>query len=84
MYVMTHINKMVTISLEQEQFLKETGFKPSKLLQQAINSLMESTNEGDLKELIRSKQSKINFLLETVNKQRDFIERNNLITEYMK
>lgn len=84
MYVMSHINKMVTISLEQEQFLRETGFKASKLLQQAINSLMESTNEGDLKELIRSKQSKINFLLETVNKQRDFIERNNLITEYMK
>jgi len=81
---MASVMKTLTISEEQERFLKETGFSASKLLQQAINSLMESTNEGDLKQLIQHKQNKITSLIETIAKQRDFIENQGLLTEYLK
>ena len=74
----------VTIPPHQKKFLEETGFKPSKILQQAINSLMESTNNFDLKQLIQHKQNKINLLLETVNKQREFLEKQGLLEEFIK
>lgn len=74
----------VSISNEQAQFLRETGFSASKLLQQAINSLMETTNEGDLKQLLNHKQNKIASLLETVTNQRDFMEKQGLLNEYLK
>jgi hypothetical protein len=75
---------MTTISTEQEQFLKETGFSASKILQQGINSLMEATSEGDLKQLLEHKDNKIRTIVETMNKQRDFIEKQGLMLEFLK
>jgi hypothetical protein len=75
---------LVSISQKQAQFLKETGFKPSRLLQQAIEELMNATNPGDLKDILRFQKQKINILTETMLKQKAFIEQKGLLQEYIK
>lgn len=74
----------VTISNKQAQFLKETGFKPSRILQQAIEELMGTSNDGDLKSILKYQKEKVKQLLETVQKQKAFIEQKNLLEEYIK
>lgn len=75
---------LVTISTKQKEFLRQSGFKPSRLLQQAIDELMNTTNDGDLKTILRFQKEKVKLLTETVNKQRDLLEKNGLLGEYIK
>lgn len=73
----------VTISLKQFQFLKETRLKPSKLLQQAIDELMFNTSADDIKGVIRFQKERSQQLLNVVLKQKNFIEKNGLLTKYL-
>jgi len=73
----------VTISLKQYQFIKETKMSPSKLLQQAIEELMFNTSANDIKGIIRFQKEKAQQLLNTVLQQKEFIEKNGLLTKYL-
>jgi len=70
----------VSISTEQQMFLNEMGLSPSALLQKAIDECIESYKVTA--EELKKQQHKINFLMETINKQRDFIEAKGLMNEF--
>ena len=71
----------VSLGKEHKDFIDEMGISPSELLQRSINDLIESSkiSQKQVQELTR----KINFLQETINKQRDFIESNGLMDKFL-
>ena len=70
----------VSITSEQAEFLQEMDLSPSKLLQSRIDEILES-NKVNVRQ-IQEKERKISFLMETINKQRDFIEAKGLMNEF--
>lgn len=70
----------VSITSEQAEFLQEMDLSPSKLLQSRIDEILES-NKVNVRQ-IQEKERKIAFLMETINKQRDFIEAKGLMNEF--
>jgi len=70
----------VSITSEQASFIEEMDLSPSKLLQARIDEIQES-NKVNVKQ-IQDRERKIAFLMETINKQRDFIEAKGLMNEF--
>jgi hypothetical protein len=70
----------VSLSNDQITFIDEMGLSPSKLLQSKIEETIE--NYKVTAEELKKQQHKINFLMETINKQRDFIEAKGLMNEF--
>jgi hypothetical protein len=76
--------KQLTISIPEYQalFLDENpDFSPSKLLQSKLNELMETSK--DWTEQIKAANAKTLRVIETLNKQRDFIEAKGLMDEFI-
>lgn len=78
-------SKILNISIppEQARFLEEnTDFSPSKLIQSKINELMETSR--DWTEQLKHEKDKSERILQTLNRQIDFITSKNLMEEFMK
>ena len=78
-------SKILTISIPQEQarFLEENDdFSASKLLQSKINELMETSK--DWTEQLRTEKEKTARIIETLNRQIDFINSKDLMEEFAK
>jgi hypothetical protein len=72
----------VSIKPEHKKFLAQTRFSASKLLQQAINELMNDYNNVDLKGLIDIQKKRNAALMETIAKMNDFLNQNSLLDAY--
>lgn len=73
--------KSVSISNEQAQFCDDMDLSCSKLLQDAIETAKENFRISD--KFVQELQRKISFLQNTIDKQRNFIEDNNLMEQFM-
>lgn len=71
----------VSLSKEQKEFIDEMAISPSELLQRSINDLVESSKVSQ--KAVQEAQRKIQFLQETINKQRDFIETQGLMDKFL-
>lgn len=71
-----------SVTKEQKKFIDETTFKPSKILQQAINALMEDYHKTDLKGLLDIQKKRTAGISQTLNKMRDFIEQKGLMDDF--
>lgn len=74
-----------TISIEQrhEQFLKENPqLKPSKIMQQAIEALMNDYNQTDLSGLLQIQKSRNAQLMETITRMNRFLEKRELLESF--
>lgn len=72
----------VSITQEQSNFLQEMDLSPSKMLQGAIDTAIESAKVSSKQ--VNELNRRIGFLQETINKQRLFIESKNLMEEFLK
>lgn len=78
--------KILNISINEQQkaFLDENPtLKPSKIIQQAINTLMMSFNKGDLQELIKHERDKVKNIMGTIQKYIDFVNSKGLMEEFL-
>lgn len=71
-----------SVTKEQKKFLEESRFKPSKILQQAINALMETYDRTDVKGLFDIQKKRMAGMAETMNRMREFIEKNGQMEEF--
>ena len=73
----------ISIPAEQARFLEEnTDFSPSKLIQSKINELMETSR--DWTEQLKHEKDKSERILQTLNRQIDFITSKGLMDEFFK
>jgi len=75
--------KMLSVTIPEEQavFISENEISPSKILQAKIEEIRETSkiSQGFITEL----QRKISFLSATIEKQRVFIEENDLMDKFL-
>jgi hypothetical protein len=71
----------ISYSTEVEQYIRENGIKPSKIVQDFVKNAMES--EKVSVKAIQDREKKIMFLNETINRQRDFIESQGLMDKFL-
>jgi hypothetical protein len=71
-----------SISEEQKKFIEEMGLSPSELLQNSINEEINSLRVSQT--IIKDLNRKIRSLIDTIDKQRKFIESKKLIEEFLK
>ena len=79
------VSKIIATSLPQEYitFLDENPLlSPSKLLQSKLNDLM--INSKDFTEQLKHEREKNLRIMETLNRQIDFINSKGLMEEFMK
>jgi len=74
--------KSVSLAERHNKFLKETGLSASKLLQQAIEGLMEDYNNEDLTGLLKNQKKRNAALMDTIEKMNNFLNKQNLLDKY--
>jgi len=78
---MATTNITLSIPIEFGAFLNEKRLKPSKILQERIQELMES--EKISPEYVRSLNEQIVFQKETINLQREFLKAHGLMEDFL-
>ena len=71
----------VSLSKEQKEFCEKLDLSLSKLLQNAISVVEESTKVSE--KFMQEQTRKILALNQTMNKQRDFIEAEGMMGKYL-
>ncbi len=74
--------KIISVSISQKQFeyITEMNIKPSKILQAGIEEMMANSEINST--FVKEQQRKLEFLQNTLDKQRDFIQNKGLMVEF--
>jgi hypothetical protein len=71
----------ISYSTEVEQYIRENGLKPSKIVQDFVKTAIES--EKVSVKAMQDVNRRILALQETINKQRNYIESKGLMDEFL-